>query len=79
METDRILEIKLKLFENNLDLIQENILDLINDYNNNHSKLSHETVEYCKNNETIRKVCIDFFPFIFASILNKNINDQEDL
>ena len=78
-ESIPILEIKYKLFLNNLELISENLVDLINDLRNSKSKLSSETLEYCKNSHIIDKTCKEFYPLILLSIIKQNFNDQEDL
>jgi|TARA_B110000208_G_scaffold34120_1_gene44968 hypothetical protein len=78
-ESISVLEIKYKLFLNNLELISENLLDLISDLNSNDSKLSLETLEYCNNNSVVNKTCKEFYPLILLSILKHNFNDQVGL
>lgn len=78
-ESIPILEIKYKLFLNNLELISENLVDLINDLADSKSNLSSETLEYCKNSKVINETCKEFYPLILLSILKQNFNDQEDL
>ncbi len=73
------LNIKIKILENNLDVINDNIVDIISDLDNNYSYLSDRTIEHCNNSIQINKACKEIYPIILATILKNNLSDQEDL
>jgi hypothetical protein len=75
----KALEIKYKLFSDNLDTIIENLLDLTKDLTSDTVKLPSNIKELCYHNKNIDEVCKEFYPLILLSIVNRNFNDQKNL
>tara|TARA_B100001093_G_C26406531_1_gene833622 strand:+ start:322 stop:648 length:327 start_codon:yes stop_codon:yes gene_type:complete len=75
----RSLEIKYKMFSDNLDTIIENLIDLTKDLTNDRIQLPPNIKDLCYNNKNIDEVCKEFYPLILLSIVNKNFNDLKNL
>ena len=75
----RSLEIKYKMFSDNLDTIIENLIDLTKDLTSDRIQLPPNIKDVCYNNKNIDEVCKEFYPLILLSIVNKNFNDLKNL
>ena len=75
----RSLEIKYKVFSDNLDTIIENLIDLTEDLTSDIVQLPPNIKDVCYNNKKIDEVCKEFYPLILLSIVNKNFNDLKNL
>ena len=73
------IDVKIKILENNLEVVNDNIIDIISDLDNNYSYLSDRTIEHCKNSIQINETCKEIYPIILATILKNNFIDQEAL
>lgn len=75
----RSLEIKYKMFSDNLDTIIENLIDLTKDLTSDRIQLPPNIKDVFYNNKNIDEVCKEFYPLILLSIVNKNFNDLKNL
>jgi len=73
------LEIKYKMFSDNLDTIIENLIDLTKDLTSDTVQMPNNIKDICHNNTNVDEVCKEFYPLILLSILNKNFNDLKNL
>ena len=75
----RSLEIKYRMFSDNLDTIIENLIDLTKDLTSDRIQLPPNIKDVCYTNKNIDEVCKEFYPLILLSIVNKNFNDLKNL
>ena len=71
------INVKLDMFNDNLESVIDNLSDIITDVGNNTCSLSAETKQIYKSRAQIQSICTELFPIIFGHILSKNISEQE--
>jgi len=71
------INVKLDMFNDNLESVIDNLSDIITDIDNNTCSLSVETKQIYKSRAQIQSLCTELFPIIFGHILSKNISEQE--
>ena len=71
------VNVKLDMFNDNLESVIDNLSDIIADVDNNTCSLSVETKQIYQSRVQIKSLCTELFPIIFGHILRKNISEQE--
>jgi len=71
------INVKLDMFNDNLESVIDNLSDIITDIDNNTCSLSIETKQIYTSRAQIQSLCTELFPIIFGHILRKNISEQE--